>query len=84
MRGPGPPWYHGPMTTITYSSSRRKVLELAFDRFLTPSQRTMALQLMRAEDPTGPAPRPEDMLYWIRLNMPTTSNRIEKFLHPRD
>lgn len=72
------------MTTLTYSSGRRKALEAAFLQVLTPSQRTMVRELVRAENRAKEEPRPEQLLYWIRLNMPGASSRIEHVLHPYD
>jgi hypothetical protein len=72
------------MMTITRRIEPRKTLEVALDEVLTPAQRTMVRELLRVEDPMGPAPKAADMLYWIRLNMPRTAERIDSLLHPAD
>jgi hypothetical protein len=61
-------------------SSRRKALSAALDRVLAPSQLTAARELLRAENPGRPAPRPEDILYWMRVNMPGATRRVESIL----
>lgn len=79
-----PSRYDKAMTTLTYSSGRRKALEAAFLQVLTPSQRTMVRELVRAESRAKEEPQPEQLLYWLRLNMPGASSRIEHVLHPYD
>lgn len=71
------------MTTLTYTSGRRKALEAAFIRVLTPNQQAAVRELVRAECEKG-EPQPEDMLYWLRLNMPVASGRIDRVLYPAD
>ncbi|MBI4349540.1 MAG: hypothetical protein HY553_22080 [Elusimicrobia bacterium] len=68
----------------SYTPERRKTLHVALDFVLTPAQRTMVRELVRLEDPQGPEPKAEALLYWIRLNMPRAAARIDAFLHPRD
>ncbi len=68
----------------TYTPERRKTLQTAFAHVLTAAQHTMVRELVRLEDPRGPEPRAEEMLYWIRLNMPRAAARIDSFIHPKD
>ena len=68
----------------TYAAERRQLLETALERFLTPAQTSMVRELVRAEIPTSADPQAEDMLYWIRFNMPVTAHRIDRWLHPAD
>ncbi|MCX5789395.1 MAG: hypothetical protein NTX64_12940 [Elusimicrobia bacterium] len=68
----------------TYAVERRRLLETALERFLTPAQTSMVREFARAENPTPADPQAEDMLYWIRLNMPVAACRIDGWLHPED
>lgn len=73
------------MTTLmTYDAPQRKLLASIISRTLTPSQLTMAHHLMAAEKPGRHAPRPEDVLYWLRLNMPSAAERVDELLHPAE
>lgn len=72
------------MTTATYTHDRRKALEAAIARELSPAQRTMVIELVCAQRPDGSAPKVEDIMYFLRLNMPTAVARIEARLHPND
>ncbi len=72
------------MITMSYTPQRRKALEAAISRVLTPAQQTMVRELLCAEDPTVRAPKAEEMLYWIRFNMPRAAARIEFVLHPAE
>jgi hypothetical protein len=63
---------------------RRRLLAAALEQILTPAQLTAARELQRASDPSGREPRPEEVLYWIRLNMPVAASKLEDILHPND
>lgn len=63
---------------------RRRLLASALEQVLTPAQLTVARELQQAAAPGCPAARPEDVLYWIRLNMPVAASKIEDILHPND
>jgi hypothetical protein len=47
---------------------------------LTPEQMNAARECMLAETPGRLAPRPEEILYWMRLNMPLATRRVEGIL----
>ena len=72
------------MTLVSLDGSRRKIVASAIAQVISPSQTTMALQLMAAEKPGRPAPQPEELLFWLRLNMPVASDKIDAILHPAD
>ncbi|OGS01388.1 MAG: hypothetical protein A2V88_11825 [Elusimicrobia bacterium RBG_16_66_12] len=73
------------MTTLmNYDTPGRKMLAAVIGQALTPDQLTMAHHLMAAEKPGRPAPRPEDVLFWLRLNMPSAAERIDELLHPAE
>lgn len=81
------PGYHRDMTTtfdMGYTSARRKALNAAIARVLTPAQLTMVRELMQAEDPHGPALRAEQVMQWLRVNMPSSAVKIEEDLYPAD
>ena len=78
------PRYAEAMITMSYTAGRRKELGKALLRVLTPAEHTMVRELVHAERRGGPVPQPEEMLYWLRLNMPRASSRLEAVLHPRD
>ena len=86
---PGP-WYHKPMMTqmpspvASLSPARRKLLASALARVLHPVQLTAARELMLAEAPGRLAPQPEEVLYWMRLNMPLATQRVEGILHSHE
>ena len=64
--------------------ARRRLLAEALDQILSPAQLTVARELQAAAAPGCPAARPEDVLYWIRLNMPVAASKLEDILHPYD
>ena len=64
--------------------SRRKRLQLALSGVLTPAQLSMASVLVATEKPGMPDPTPEQLLHWMRLNMPVAAARIEAILHPHE
>ena len=64
----------------TLSAPRRKLLASALSQVLHPAQMTAARELMLAESPRRLAPQPEDILYWMRVNMPLATSRVEKIL----
>jgi hypothetical protein len=63
---------------------RRRLLASALEQILTPAQLTVARELQQAANPCCREPRPEDILYWIRLNMPVAASKLEDVLHPND
>ncbi|MBI4061294.1 MAG: hypothetical protein HY403_07670 [Elusimicrobia bacterium] len=69
-------------TLVSLDGSRRKLAASAIARVLSPAQMTMARQLMAAEKSGRPAPQPEEILFWLRLNMPGAAERIDAILHP--
>lgn len=72
------------MTLVPLDAVRRKQLTYAISRVLTPAQLTMAYEFMAAERYGRPMPQAEDVLYWMRLNMPLAAQRVEEVLHPAD
>lgn len=72
------------MTLVSLDGSRRKIVAQAISSILSPAQMTMAHQLMAAEKPGRPAPMPEEVLFWLRLNMPVAAEKIDAILHPGD
>ncbi len=72
------------MTLVSLDGSRRKLVASVISQVISPAQLTMAHQLMAAEKPGRPSPQPEEVLFWIRLNMPSAAERIDAILHPHD
>ncbi len=72
------------MTLVSREGSRRKIVASAITQVLSPAQMTMAHQLLAAERPGRPAPQPEEVLFWLRLNMPVAAEKIDAILHPAD
>ena len=72
------------MTLVSFDGSRRKLVSKVISQQISPAHMTMALNLMAAERPGRPAPQPEELLLWIRLNMPEAAERIDAILHPHD
>ena len=71
------------MVMITsLSTFRRKALVSAIGQVLTPVQHTMVRELIQAEDPHHADAQPEDVIYWMRLNMPVAAREVEDVLHP--
>ncbi len=64
------------------ASYRRKALQSAIIQVLTPAQLTMVSELVCAEDPEHSEPVVDDILYWMRLNMPVAARQVEDVLHP--
>ena len=73
-----------PASSATLSASRRKRLASALARVLAPAQLNAARELVLAETPGRPAPRPEEILYWMRVNMPLATRRVEGILFSRE
>jgi hypothetical protein len=79
-------WYHEAMMTemsspvAPLSAARRKQLASALAQVLAPVQMSAARELMLAESPERPSPRPEEILYWMRVNMPLATSRVERIL----
>ena len=72
------------MTLVSLDGSRRKIVASVIAQVISPAQLTMAHQLMSAEKPGRPAPQPEEVLFWLRLNMPVAAEKIDAILHPAD
>ena len=72
------------MTLVSLDGSRRKLVASILAQVMSPATMTMAHQFMSAEKPGRPAPTPEEVLFWVRLNMPATAERIDAILHPND
>ena len=76
------------MPTLTaqpqLSPARRKMTAIAIRAVLTPGQLTTAHELLVSERPGRPAPQPEEVLHWLRLNMPIAAASIDAILHPAD
>lgn len=73
--------------TVTVSAQtpvHRKAIAAAISRCLTPPELTMVHQFWAAERPGKPAPTPEQVLRWIRLNMPAAAYRVDRVLYPAD
>jgi hypothetical protein len=71
------------MTLVSLDGSRRKLVAAVIAQVLTPCQITMAHELIEAEHP-GMVPQPEDLLFWLRLNMPVAAESVDAILHPDD
>ena len=69
------------MTMTPLDASRRKLLAATIRQVLSPAQLTMVHELLAAERPGQPAPQPEDVMFWMRLNMPVASDRVDELLH---
>ncbi len=70
------------MTLVTPDAARRRRIAAAIAGTLTPAQLMMARELMAADGSASVLP--EDLLFWIRGNMPEAAARIEKLLYPAD
>jgi hypothetical protein len=66
------------------NASRRKQLSAALSQVLSPAQMTAAREFMLAEAPERLSPRPEEILYWMRVNMPLATCRVETILFPQE
>jgi hypothetical protein len=69
------------MTMTPLDASRRRILATAICKVLAPVQLTMVHELLAAEKPGRPAPQPEEIMFWMRLNMPMASAQIDDILH---
>lgn len=81
---PAPRYTKPMMTLVSLDGSRRKFVASAIAQVIAPAQLTMAHQLMVAEKPGRPAPQPEEILFWLRLNMPVAAEKIDAIIHPAD
>lgn len=63
-----------------FSAPRRRLLASALAQVLHPAQLTAARELMLAESSRRLPPQPEEILYWMRVNMPQATSRVEKIL----
>ncbi|MEK7717084.1 MAG: hypothetical protein AAB322_04945 [Pseudomonadota bacterium] len=70
------------ITLSAAGSARSEILASLIMQVLTPTQLTMVTELVSAEKPGRP--QPEDLLHWMRLNMPTAAEKIEAILYPAD
>lgn len=66
------------------ANSSRKALTAALYEVLSPAQLTAAREMILAENPGRAAPQAEDILYWMRVNMPNATERVEDILHSRN
>lgn len=69
-----------PSPIAHFSPARRKQLAAALSRVLAPAQMTAARELMRSERPSRPEPKPEEILFWMRVNMPAATSRVERII----
>ena len=69
-----------PSPIATFSAPRRKQLAAALAQVLAPAQLTAARELMLAETRRRVPPQPEEILYWMRVNMPMATSRVERIL----
>lgn len=69
------------MMTMPLDPARRKLLASVIRQVLSPAQLTMVHELIAAERPGRPAPQAEDIMFWMRLNMPVASDRVDELLH---
>lgn len=69
-----------PSPIATFSAPRRKQLADALSQVLAPAQLTAARELMRADRPHRAEPQPEEILYWMRVNMPMATSRVERII----
>ncbi|HXT01613.1 MAG TPA: hypothetical protein VN915_13135 [Elusimicrobiota bacterium] len=69
-----------PSPIAHFSAPRRKQLAAALSRVLAPAQMTAARELMRAERPERREPQPEEILFWMRVNMPVATSRVERII----
>ena len=69
-----------PSPIAVFSAPRRKQLAAALSQVLAPAQLTAARELMRSDRPRRPEPKPEEILYWMRVNMPLATSRVERIL----
>lgn len=65
---------------MTLSPARRKALESALSAVLQPAQLTAAREMIMAEEPGRRTPQAEEILFWMRLNMPEATLRVEERL----
>ncbi len=72
------------MTLVSLDGSRRKLVASVIASVISPAQLTMAHELISAERPGRTTPSPEELLFWLRLNMPSVAERIDAILHPAD
>ncbi|MFI5347989.1 MAG: hypothetical protein ACHQ2Z_00465 [Elusimicrobiota bacterium] len=66
------------------SAPRRRQLSSALSQVLSSTQLSAAREMMIAEAPKRLPPQPEEILYWMRVNMPQATVRVERILFPRD
>ena len=71
------------ITTLdSYRLTRRsKALACAIDRVLTTHQLVMVREFMLAENPSNQKPTPEQVMFFLRLNMPLAAGKIWDIVH---
>ena len=67
-----------------HDEAHRKAVACAITRVLTLPELTMVHNCWAAENPGKPAPSPDDVLMWVRLNMPSASERLDDALYPAE
>ena len=70
------------VTVFASDVSHSDILASVIAQVLTPCQLTMVRELDAAGETGKPAP--EELLFWMRLNMPVAAERIETILYPAD
>ena len=68
---------------MTFIPSHSKLLGAVIAEVLTPEHMTMVRELVSAEK-HGAIAMPEDLLHWMRLNMPTAAQQVIDILHPNE
>lgn len=68
------------MTLATLSPRRRKALISALAKVLEPAQAAAAREFILAEKPGRAEPQPEEILFWMRANMPLATVRVEELM----
>ena len=71
------------MTLSPRDSARSKILGIVIADVLSAAQLTMVRELVTVEK-HGFTPQPEDLLHWMRLNMPVAAQQVEDILHPNE
>ena len=71
------------ITTLEAPTHTRKskALACAIERVLTAHQLVMVREFMLAENPRNVKPTPEQVMFFLRLNMPIAAGRIWDIVH---
>lgn len=75
-RAPGGAGYHEDMNL---SAPQQKVLGSVIAQVLSPEQLSRARELSRAKKPQS-----QQLLRWMRFNMPVAAQQVEDILYPAD